>query len=343
VRKIYIIVCLFIWAFSLKAQDIHFSQLNQTPLLLNPASTGVYDGYYRAILNYKNQWAVMGKPYSTFMGSFDMPIELKRNKKGAQLGLGAFLFSDKAGDSHFSTTQVNLSLSGIVPIGNFNTLSAGIEAGIVYQSVDIAAIQWPNQYNGQTYDPGISSNELGSLGSYTYFDLAAGLHYQFLKYRNFFSGKEMVCFTAGAALFHATKPWHHLYNGVNGNTYPRIVIHSSLRYDFKGSGVGIVPSVLYMSQGPVNEIDVGLLLRFRTSRGTKITGFLTESAFSAGLSYRYKDAIVPQIFFEISNFGIGLSYDVNVSSFANASKYNGGIEVSIWYSKMRGALYKNKR
>lgn len=342
-RKIPVIIIFVFFAFTSEAQDIHFSQLSETPLLLNPAATGVYDGYYRGILNYRSQWAAMGNPYRTFMGSFDMPIENKRNSYGAHLGIGALLFSDKAGDSDFGTTQGNISLSGIVPVDDFNTISAGIEAGVAQRSVDINAIQWPNQYDGQSYNPALPSYETDGAGSFLFFDMAAGLHYEYLRYFGTFYGKEMVRLTAGAAVFHVTKPLQRFYDGATENQYPRIVVHSTLIYDFEGTTVGIVPSVLYMSQGPASEIDVGFLLRFKISQGTKVTGFISESAFSAGIHYRFKDAFSPQVFFELSNFGIGFSYDINTSSFSQATKNKGGLEVSIRYSKLKGALYKNKR
>ncbi len=341
--KILFILTISFIAFTSRAQDIHFSQLSETPLLLNPASTGVYDGYYRGILNYKSQWAAIGNPYCTFMGSFDMPIENKWNAYGAYLGIGTFLFSDKAGDSDFGTTQGNVAFSGIVPIDDHSTLSAGVEAGVAQRSVDIASIQWPNQYDGQSYNPSLPSYETDRISSFLFFDMAAGLHYEFLSYFGTFKGKEMVRFTAGAAVFHVTKPLQRFYDGATENQYPRIVVHSTLIYDFEGTTVGIVPSVLYMSQGPASEIDAGMLLRFKISQGTKVTGFISESAFSAGLHYRYKDAFSPQVFFEFSNFGIGLSYDINTSSFSQATKNKGGLEISIKYTKMRGALYKNKR
>jgi type IX secretion system PorP/SprF family membrane protein len=341
-KKIYIIVLFSIIALGLKAQDIHFSQLSETPLLLNPASTGVYDGYYRATINYKSQWAAMGNPYRTFMGSFDMPVQSKRNNHGAHLGIGAFLFSDKAGDSDFSTTQFDISISGIVPMNNRNTISAGIQAGLAQHSVDVTAIQWPNQYDGQNYDPNLPSYETGRVSSYSVFDLSAGVHYQYLDFPNSRSGKDMVRFTLGGALFHVTKPILKSYLGMPEHQYSRFVIHSSLRYDFPGSAVGIVPSVLYMSQGPATEIDGGILLRFKINQGTNFTGFISESAFSIGLHYRYKDSFSPQVFFEFSSFGIGLSYDINSSSFAEATKNKGGLEISIKYAKMRGALYKNR-
>ena len=38
------------------AQDLHFGQTAQTPLLVNPACAGVFDGWERVILNHRNQW-----------------------------------------------------------------------------------------------------------------------------------------------------------------------------------------------------------------------------------------------------------------------------------------------
>lgn len=341
-KKILLILFLVISVIISKAQDIHFSQLTETPLLLNPASTGVYDGYYRAILNYKSQWAAMGNPFRTFMGSFDMPLKNKKNEYGGHLGLGAYFFSDKAGDSDFGTTHGNFSVSGIVPISDFNTLSAGIEAGVSQRSMNFNAIQWPNQYNGHNYDPGLSSNEDSKTGSFMFFDMAAGAFYQLLKDYGTLSGKELVCFTAGVALFHVTRPLQRYYSIAAEHQYSRLVVHTSLLYDFPGRTYGMIPSLLYMRQGPASEIDAGMLLRFKISEGTKITGFISESSFSAGLNYRYKDAIIPQVFFELSDFSIGLSYDVTASSFSTAAKYNGGLEVSLKYSKMRGALYRSK-
>ena len=342
-RRFFFILIISFFALSSGAQDIHFSQLSETPQLLNPASTGVYDGYYRAILNYRSQWAVMGNPYRTFMGAFDMPIGSERTLKYAHLGAGAFLYSDKAGDSNFGTTQGNISVSGIVPLDPVNLLSAGVQFGLAQRSANISSIQWPNQYNGQNYDPTISPNETNRLGSFMFFDLSAGLNYQFLNYSRTITGKETRRFTAGVALFHATKPIQKFYSGTQEHQYPRLVVHVSGCYDFPGTLVGIVPSVLYMSQGPASEVDIGLLIRYKINQGTKVTGFISESYFSAGLHYRYNDAFCPQVFFELSNFGIGLSYDINTSSFSQVSKNQGGLEVSVKYCRMRGALYKNRK
>jgi type IX secretion system PorP/SprF family membrane protein len=340
VKKIGIIIGLISIALSARSQDIHFSQISQTPLLLNPASAGIFDGFYRATLNYKNQWAAIGKPYQTFMGSFDMPFESRKHPERAYIGLGTYIFSDKAGDSRFSTTQGSIAVSGTVPIGTFNKLSAGIETGLMHRSLNINAIQWPNQYNGSAYDPTLPSNESNKLGSFLLFDVGAGFHFQYLKQLGRFHGRDVVHYTFGAAIFHTI-------NMIKGNSayiqkmYPRLSVHTSLRYDLKGTRIGLIPSALFMRQGPAYEIDLGMLVRFRLGKETNFTGYYTESSFTAGVLYRYKDAITPQVFFEIANFGVGLSYDINISSLRSATRYNGGLEVSIKYSKLKGALYKN--
>ena len=49
------------------AQDLHFSQFFNSPLVTNPANTGfIPDADYRIGANYRNQWSsVMSVPYKT--------------------------------------------------------------------------------------------------------------------------------------------------------------------------------------------------------------------------------------------------------------------------------------
>jgi type IX secretion system PorP/SprF family membrane protein len=340
VKKIIVLIFGLIPAV-LWGQDVYFSQSGQTPLLLNPASAGVFDGYYRGILNYKNQWGAMGKAYNTVVGSFDMPVAYNKRNKSSYYGVGVYVLSDKAGTAGYSTTQGDFSFSAIVPLGACHTLSAGIEAGLTFRNLDITAIQWPNQYNGNTYDPTLPSNENPKAGNFFFFDMGAGIFYQYLRPQNKFYGRNVMMFSTGVSIYHAAR----MFSGNNPNSkrllYPRIVIQSNFRYDFKGTKFGIMPMVLYMNQGPAYELDLGMLLRFRLSKETNFTGYTTESAFSFGATYRHKNAVVPQVFFEIANFGFGVSYDINISSFAKSLGYNGGLEFSVKYSKMKGATSRN--
>ncbi|MEK7227019.1 MAG: type IX secretion system membrane protein PorP/SprF, partial [Bacteroidota bacterium] len=47
---------------SLQAQDIHFSQFLSSPMNLNPALAGQFDGDHRFVMNHRNQWSSVTVP-----------------------------------------------------------------------------------------------------------------------------------------------------------------------------------------------------------------------------------------------------------------------------------------
>ena len=63
---------LLAFAFNLKAQDPNFSQFFASPLTLNPALTGKFDGSYRVAGNYRNQWPTINNAFTTYTASFDI-------------------------------------------------------------------------------------------------------------------------------------------------------------------------------------------------------------------------------------------------------------------------------
>ena len=86
------------------AQDIHFSQVLEAPLFISPANTGFFNGYSRAIINYRNQWGSMGNPYQTIALSADGGL-FKSKRRKAFLGLGFTLYNDRAGAAKISKTN----------------------------------------------------------------------------------------------------------------------------------------------------------------------------------------------------------------------------------------------
>src|SRR5215471_19039498 len=60
-----------------RAQDPHFSQFFSSPLTLNPAFTGKFDGNVRVAGNYRDQWPTINQAYRTATVSVDFPIMKK--------------------------------------------------------------------------------------------------------------------------------------------------------------------------------------------------------------------------------------------------------------------------
>lgn len=333
----YYIIVFFIFNFSFLigfSQDIHFSQFAQSPLINNPASAGMMRGSdYRLIANQKMQWVSIGAQYSTSAISFDMPL-LKKNKKGSHMGLGLYAFTDKAGDSKFGKTQFSASVSGIVPLSNKSRLSAGIETGIAQIAANLTNMQWGNQFNGLTYDPNATSNELTMVNSGLFVDMATGIYYEYAS-KSGRGGDQKIEFSGGAAYYHILRPDISVITSTD-KLHSKLVFQSYVRYDLPDSKLSLVPSAVVYLQGPYSEINIGTMLRWRLSTPSKYTVFFNENAMQFGCYYRYKDAIIPQVILEMGNWGIGFSYDINVSSLSGVSGYRGGMELSLKYLHMNG-------
>src|SRR4051812_39641774 len=107
----------------LSAQDIHFSQTTETPVLINPSQAGLGNDV-RAYVNYKDQWrSVVSAPYKTINASAD--FALLKGHNGSHMGIGVDLFNDKAGDANMVTSIGQLHVAGILAAADNNLISVG--------------------------------------------------------------------------------------------------------------------------------------------------------------------------------------------------------------------------
>src|SRR5205809_1998922 len=93
------------------AQDPNFSQFFASPLTLNPALTGKFDGVYRIAGNYRNQWPTINNAFVTKTASIDFGILKNRLADIDQLGVGILAITDRAGDGVLVTNGAGISLA----------------------------------------------------------------------------------------------------------------------------------------------------------------------------------------------------------------------------------------
>src|SRR6476646_5167370 len=119
-----------------KAQDIHFSQFFETPLLRNPALAGIFSGDLRIQGVYRNQWNSVTVPYQT--GSLNAEYKLPVGHSDDYLTLGGEILYDKAG-------TVALTATHILPVINYHKslsqeknmyISLGFMGGLVQRKLD---------------------------------------------------------------------------------------------------------------------------------------------------------------------------------------------------------------
>lgn len=324
------------------AQDIHFTQAQQVPMLINPAATGMFNGWERVTVNHKNQWVNTGTKFFTSSIAADMNFFKPKRGNKAHMGFGIQLYNDIGGDSKFGTKQVLFNFSGIVPLGEMHSLSGGLQFGIGQRTGNLSGLIFPNQFDGEVLDPTINSGEYNNLVSFVYPEVSGGLFYRYGTQKVGFTRDDVTDFRIGVAYFHANRPNLSYRLGFTEQLYAKFVFHTSFLKDFSGSSFGVEAFFNEFVQGPHNETLIGAILRYRLSSGSKTTGLSRDAYIMPGVALRYNDAVCPLLYVQWNSFKLGISYDVTVSQFSKASRA-GGLEFSLEYANLDFALFKRRR
>ena len=328
---------------SLLAQDVHFSQLNQSQLLINPANTGFFDGYSRAVLNYRTQWTSGGAPYQTIMAAFDANAGIKKSRK-AFLGFGGYVYQDKAGDGSWKTLNVDFMGNAVVNIGKSSKLSGAIGAGVGQTTTNTNNFSWGDQYTGTQFNTGLPSNEsFNNSRNFTWFDLSSGVNLDIDRLTSQFTHNNRFALRVGFAGYHLNQPKLVFTTNSPQVIDRRFVINVQSRFDIKETPLSIMPSFIYMWQGRYQEANIGTFVRYRFKDETKTTGLRSETALHLGCYYRVGDAIIPQFMLELKSWMFGFSYDETISAYKQANHGLGAFEVSLKWTNLKSGLFKQRR
>lgn len=313
-----------LWSLSfteIRAQDIHFSQFYETPLLRNPALAGIFTGDYRIEAVYRNQWNSINIPYQTGALSGEMKFPIGQHNDYITGGLQ--LTYDVAGTSHFQTTQV-------LPVINYHKslsdvrnmyLSVGFMGGFTQRQFDPANLTFDNQYNNGKFDPTSPSGETFSRYSYLYADMATGISF------NSTFGKNVNWF-AGVSYYHFNKPKLSFFDDKTIELAPKFDFSAGLSAPLNDY-VKLIVEYNQLKQGDYSEVMAGGLLGYaiqlRQGAGSHM------DMIYGGAFVRWNDAIVPVIKLELEKYIVGFSYDINISKLNMASRGLGGFEISLSY------------
>lgn len=331
-------ICLSAWllTWGLYAQDIHFSQFYMSPLNLNPAMTGLINGSQRVIVNYRNQWApaIGSASYNTYSASYDRRLPTGQED---YFGVGATLWSDVAGDTKFGSSQAKLSFSFSKKIGGSKKkahfISAGVEGGFTQRRVRTGDLRWLTQVDLATAEFCSTCGTPDAIPNNNFFfgDLSAGLMW-------FSTLGDRTNVYAGAAMHHINEPNVSFFDGVD-NLYNRKTFHAGGEYPLNHK-ISLKPNIIYMMQGPHSELNAGASMRFKAKSSGTVARNGGGKFFEIGTWYRLgskadgginSDAIILAARFDVDQYGIGLSYDYNISGLSQAAPGNGSFELSLVY------------
>ncbi len=295
-------------------QDVHWSQFNEIPIYQNPALAGHFNGDYRFVANYRNQWKSVTVPFSTFSFSVDAPF-----KKIKNAGVGLLFLNDVTGDGKLRTTDLSGCLSYRLKLlpDSSKTMQLGISAGFNHRQINWNQLYFDNQFNGTNFDPSLPANEAMQTDRKTNLTIGMGLVYkQLLSKQNNIS--------CGVGFFNLNKPNQGFYTQK---------IQRDIRVNIFGKGVfkidpdwNIIPSMNVSFQGKYKELIAGSSLKYTLINKTGM-----YKALYGGLWYRSRDAAFITVGLDYQDWFAGISYDINFSSLVPASNHRGGFEIAARY------------
>ncbi|GAB2689369.1 hypothetical protein GCM10027037_10160 [Mucilaginibacter koreensis] len=298
-------------------QDHLYSQFFNSPVYLNPALNGQFEGDLRMNLIYRNQWSSVPGGLNYVSASIDYNVP----QFGG--GLGLLFTRSSEGTAFLKKNNIAAIYSYSVGSDDF-VLSFGLQAGITNRSVDYSKLIFGDQIDPRLgYIPGsATSADLPQFNNRFYFDSGAGI--------NLVAGSFML----GGALQHINRP-NESFTGSPAKLPMRVTGHLSYRWDLDPYGnydeddkSYIIPSVVVYKQSQAQSINAGLEYKRRS--------------ISAGLWYRSggqsgPSAVVLSLIFDLSisreggeKLRFGLSHDAPTSRL-NYSNTSGTSEGSLSY------------
>jgi len=304
-------------------QDIHVSNFFASSNWLNPGSAGFFEGDFRFYGDYRSQWTkISPNAFKTMSFSMDGRV-LEDDLKNGFIGTALNFYNDVTGDGQMKTNNISANFNYAIELDKYNKLALGVNVGLLNRSVTFSNFYFNSQWNGEQYDPSISSGESGLNASFAKFDLGAGLYYYGMP-------SEDVRIYGGIGAFHLTRPNVSLYGGED-QLMMKFNIHGGLNYNLPLIRTAFMPNFMVMLQGSNMVINVGSDVKYLLKERSHYTAYFDETSIAFGAYYRAGDALFGTLRFSIAGISAGVSYDLTLSDLSKANNGFGAMEFMVMY------------
>lgn len=290
-----------------RGQDIHFSQMDANPVLVNPAYTGFYEGRGRFGLIYRNQWATVSSPFQTFAVTGEASLT-RSHTHPRGVSMGVFAYNDVAGTLHYGTLCGTLSLAAYTALDKNGTsiLSVGLEGG----------------YGQMAFDPSKAEME----------DPSESFDQRKVQYPTVGVGIAWYCQVngdvqakVGVAARNLNRPNISYMQLEDTRLEPRYNLYARAECRWWPS-LSLMPALLAQMQKEYHEVIGGVDVKWYIEESAQ-----RQLSVGGGLAWRVGDALLADFMMEYDAFLFMLCYDTNVSRLAGASKTIGAFELGVVY------------
>jgi type IX secretion system PorP/SprF family membrane protein len=329
-----------------KAQEAVFAQSYASPVHLNPAMTGVFDGQWRLNANYRQQWdgIFSNQPITSVHAAFDYRKNIAHKD---YLSFSFNALNDETGaGTRVKTQRVNLGTSYMKQLGgsryrqSAQYLIGGLQVGVGQHTLTMGDFWFDRQFDsvGVAVNTSLPTGEL-SPQTNMYFDYNLGLMY----YMTWAANRSLYI---GASMHHLSQPNISFYGDDKENLRRRFTIHGGGEIPFNKE-LSLMPHIMMTLQGPSMTSIVGGNFRYTNHDWNEVALRMGASVRMANKYLAifdkegrptpdgtgvWADAITLTGVVELNRLLIGASYDLHTSNIIVPTNGRGAWELSLIYT-----------
>ena len=287
-KNIILITFFLLINYTVKGQDVQFSQLFADKMYLNPAYAGS-EYCPRLMISHRNQWPAINFPFLTYSASYDQYSEVLHG------GLGIRLMKDDQGAGIFSKLNADFIYSYKIDLMNNMSLKLALEASIFQQSINASGLVFSDMIDplqGVIYGNTEAINNQSVLTP----DFSSAM---LLAYKNFSFGFNVSHLPINIVAEHN----NILPMKFTANLSAALPI---IKNDSRQISYVLEPNVVFIQQLNTSQLFYGM--------------YFGVNNIALGMFYRQNlkfhfDALIASFHINIKQLSIGYSYDVTLSKF----------------------------
>lgn len=313
-RLIVIAIAMITTSVAVQAQsDVQLSQYFGMPNYYNSGAIGTTD-LLKIRAGSRMQWVGIKKAPTSFLIGADMPLKLF----GKRFGVGLIMQQESMGLYKNMTLGAQVAYKQPLFKG---VLSAGVQVGFIDQSFKGTEVYIPDDDDfHQSTDDAIPQQDIRGNA----FDLGLGVFYT---HRWFWAGLSATHLNSPSVKMNAE-------SGQDGNERNYEFQMGRTLYFMAGSNIPVKNTLFEMMPSVLVKSDF-IFTSWEATARCRYNKFLT-----AGIGYRWKDALYAVASVEFKGFYLGYSYDYPTSAIARMS--SGSHEIFAGYSLKLDLSDKNR-
>ncbi len=303
----------------LVGQDIHYSQFYNSPQTSNPALTGIFNGDIRFMGNLRDQWRWVPVPWFTFGAAYDRKFYPKKSEKYFFSG-GLNIYHDRQGDSRLNLSTINLSGSYSRILNAQNILTGGVTLGFSSRGFSETDLTWDKQWDGNTFNAGLSSQEQFNTSRINFLETAVGVNYRHQR-------SKRTKFDLGVGAFHLIRPSAGFYDNED-QKLPININFTAIGSFYLMDALDIQLHGIHQMQSEYKETIIGGVAKIYVSskRGK-------ETKLHLGMGYRTSGSLIPTAALEYKQYYLSANFDIDGTDFNNfENNKRGAVEFHFRYT-----------